>query len=321
MINEINEIIAKLAERGMRCAFVPIGRMDDLKRDFEELYNSGFHTSFLDRSVENKETIMPDGMDFEARSILIAVTPSSAASLEFEYNGNRAAYVIPPTYLELDTVAKAERVFIRSVFEQYGHKSMSSYYFPQKLLAARCGLGAYGRNNIFYSPEHGSYVRLHTYVTDLPLAAEQHTPGGGAEWRPAGRMERCDACLACVDACPVKAIDADRRLVDADRCITALNEMDGEFPDWLDKGSHNCVIGCMKCQDCCPANHMNRDNIIPAASFDEQETREILAQWRKSADGGNKSPYSAGLTAKIEAAKIPEFVMRHLPRNLSALLS
>jgi len=176
----------------------------------------------------------------------------------------------------------------------------------QKMLAVHCGLGKYGRNNIFYSYDFGSYAKIYTFLTDLPCAED-------APWFPIERMDSCETCKACVAACPTKAIDESRRIINADVCLTAFNERDGDFPEWLDKDSHNCLIGCIECQDCCPNNKDNLNKIVKGATFTESETQFLLGY--KKGD-----PMPAELSAKMESTGIWLHFISHIPRNLSALL-
>jgi epoxyqueuosine reductase len=125
-------------------------------------------------------------------------------------------------------------------------------------------------------------------------------------------MDACDNCHACVDVCPTKAIDLENRVIDACACLTFKNEHPGDFPDCVPAGGHNSLIGCMKCQDCCPGNTHNKNNVTSGITFTEEETAELL---RHKGD----EPYSALLTAKIEATGFPEF-SQLLPRNLAVLI-
>ena len=179
--------------------------------------------------------------------------------------------------------------------------------FPHKILAVHCGLGLYGRNNICYNNEFGSYMQIMTYISDAPCDE--------TVWRPLGRMESCDTCRACVNACPTSALDPNRQLIDSDRCLTLFNESANAFPNWLDSTAHNSIAGCTRCQDCCPANAHNKSNIIPGVSFTEEETIEILSN---KAD----APYSEAVAAKLDATGIfQDYVDPSVfPRNLSVLL-
>ena len=161
---------------------------------------------------------------------------------------------------------------------------------PVKLLAVRTGLAEYGRNNIAYTQTLGSFVRLDTFATDADLVP----PGGPraglstflvggrdpatGHWSPPRRMGSCGACKACYHACPTGCIPFPDTgvVIDAERCLTYLNEHEGEWPDWLDPAAHNALVGCMRCQLICPANkyHLRREKVV--AEFDREETEVVL---------------------------------------------
>jgi len=212
-----------------------------------------------------------------------------------------------PHYNNWDSNNNRVFQYITDYLAPHGFSVVTARTFPQKLLAVRCGLGRYGRNNICYNDEFGSYMQIMTYISDLPC--------DDTEWLPLRRMERCDKCHACVISCPTGAIDTERRLVNSDRCITVVNELPGEFPEWIDENAHNSITGCTKCQDCCPANAHNKDNIKMGVAFTEEETTELL-------NHKGDIPYSASIDVKLEATGISrEYTdMFVLPRNLAALL-
>jgi epoxyqueuosine reductase len=92
-----------------------------------------------------------------------------------------------------------------------------------------------------------------------------------------------------------------------------MNEVLGDFPEWVDQNAHNSLIGCMKCQDCCPYNAQNRENIVKGVTFSEEETRELMMH-------SNDEPYSDSLDLKIKAASFYPELLKVLPRNLEVLL-
>ena len=302
----IQEILSKLSLHGLKSAFAPISRVEDLKRDLEELKNGDFHTGFIDWITSNADKLLPNDLGFEPRSLIVAAAFSTKASLRFTYNGKSIDCLLPPTYAEFGMAESKESDFVVELLKQYGFNAKENRYIPQKMLAVHCGLGKYGRNNIFYSDAFGSYAKIYTFYTDVSCDED-------APWRPIERMEICESCNACVDACPTKAIDENRRIINADVCITAFNERDGEFPEWLDKSAHNCLIGCVKCQDCCPRNAGNLNSIVQGAEFSESETLALLGH--KKGD-----PIPAGLSEKLEATGIWKHFIPHMPRNLSALI-
>lgn len=127
-------------------------------------------------------------------------------------------------------------------------------------------------------------------------------------------MEACDACTACICACPSGVIDPERFLVRAERCITLWNEMPGDvqFPDWLEHSWHNCLVGCMRCQEVCPANDMNAGRFVEGPVFPEEETEILLA-------GTPRAEMPASLVQKLATWDLLES-LEMLPRNLAPLL-
>ncbi|MEH0019000.1 MAG: 4Fe-4S double cluster binding domain-containing protein [Desulfobacter sp.] len=112
--------------------------------------------------------------------------------------------------------------------------------FPQKTAATQAGLGWIGRHCQLITRPFGSWVRLGTIFTDMPL------PCG-----PATEKNFCGKCRRCVDACPANALTGNgwqpgvprEAILDAKAC-----------DDWKKKHyyqyhkGHNCGI----CSAVCP---------------------------------------------------------------------
>jgi len=295
----IEELLREITSHGHRGAVVPVTYVADLQREMENVKNADSHPDWwIDWMTRCIAGYMPVGFEFEPRSLVTVVTPSPKTLLEFDYKKKPYTVISPPSRSDWEILT-----YLRAFLSTCGYSVAVYDKLPQKLMAVCCGLGRYGRNNICYSEEFGSYMWVATFVSDLPC--EQ------APWFPARRMESCESCGACVAACPTGVINPARQVIEAERCLTNLNEQEGEFPDWLDKTAHNCLIGCMRCQDCCPANVFNADNVVQGPSFTEDETVELLAHVPDQ-------PYSDALAAKIAAAGLSEYAQR-LPRNLAAL--
>lgn len=300
----IKALLNEITLHGDRGAVVPISHFDEMKREMEELKSQAHH-GFSDWM--SGIMAIPDDLGFEPRSLISVITSSPKVIYEFNDHGKPVHCIVPPQYSDEGSKSdKAISQYINAYLEPFGHRAALFNKLPQKLLAVHCGLALYGRNNICFSKEFGSYLRVLSFVSDVPCDQ-------GA-WFPVRRMEACEECRACVTACPTSAIDPVERIVNAPICITALNEFAGMFPDWLGKDAHNSLIGCMRCQDCCPGNTHNKDNITKGVTFTEEETAEIMSH--KAGE-----PYSDQLAAKIEAAGwITPEVSQFLPRNLAVLL-
>jgi epoxyqueuosine reductase len=116
-----------------------------------------------------------------------------------------------------------------------------------KAVAARSGLGWYGKNTNILTERFGSYVLLGEVITTLQLEPDL----------PLKRT--CGSCRLCLLACPTGALGLDPQdpsagyTIDSARCISYLTiEHRGPIPRELRPLMGNWVFGCDICQDVCP---------------------------------------------------------------------
>jgi epoxyqueuosine reductase len=134
-------------------------------------------------------------------------------------------------------------------------------------LAARAGLGWYGRSSQLISTTLGALTTLAVLLTDLPEPdlPISHLPVGAQHAAPLHKHhnslptsslkphpDRCGTCTACIAACPTDAILANRQL-DSRRCIAYYTvEHRGSIPLELRPQFGDHLFGCDDCLDICP---------------------------------------------------------------------
>jgi epoxyqueuosine reductase len=262
--------------------------LDNLDETFAMLRERRLVSESLLGEYDRSLRFEPPAQVPEVRSLVVVATPSPPVKVRFHLNTGPFEAVIPPTYISSGLRARCLDV-LQEALAPEGF-SVARVPVPVKLLAVRTGLAEYGRNNIAYTRTLGSFVRLDTFATDADLVS----PGGpraglstflvggrdptSGRWSPPRRMGSCGACKACYHVCPTGCIPFPDTgvVIDAERCLTYLNEHESEWPDRLDPAAHNALIGCMRCQLICPANkyHLRREKVV--AEFDREETEIVL---------------------------------------------
>lgn len=283
----MNLLKAEAARHGEKLEALSAFRLMDIKRDFDE---KKIDTSPYYRFGPR------DDLGFTAQSVLVVASPSPALSVTFTINGEKKPVLIPATYADAEVSEARILKYLSVLLEENGYHILPARGLPCKPIAVRSGLGALGRNNIVYVDGMGSFLSLHLFFTDAPCRDVIE---------PLKRMECCENCVLCAQNCPTSALTTENTLIDAERCLTMMNENGGDFPAFVEPSFHNALIGCTRCQWPCPQNQPFISSIKEAAHFDENETRAILE--------GNCPEETLASLGFTHYAGV-------LPRNLSAVL-
>jgi epoxyqueuosine reductase len=241
----------------------------------------------------------------EPRALIVVASASPNVKVRFQLESGPFEAVIPSTYISSDSRERALAA-MRSVLGPAGYQ-VARARIPVKLLAVRTGLAQYGRNNVAYIKNLGSFVRLDAFCTDAPLEVVDHK--GKGSWR----LSSCPPCRNCHHVCPTGCIPYDGQVIDAERCLTFINEHEGDWPEGLDPRGHNCLVGCLLCQERCPVDRVYVRIPKLVAEFDREETGWILRDLPAE-------QLPAGVRAKLAALDMEDY-STVLGRNLGALVA
>ena len=297
----IGSLFSYIINAGYVAKVVSIEHIKELEdeltiRNRIDRFDENFYKERLTSFKFNPDTILPD-----TKSVIIIAVPQPTVIIIFRINEKGQQVIIPPTYDY--SINNEIESCLKKILHPGGY-NLCPAYIPLKLIAVRCGLAEYGRNNICYIPGKGSFFRLVAFFSNLPCMEDF--------WRPVCMMERCKRCKACMSACPTGAIDDGRFLIYAEKCISFHNEHAIDFPKYLDQSVHNCLFGCLRCQRVCPENKNTIKWFEVREQFSEYETSVIL-----NSTPLEKIPHSTK-TKLDRLCLIDDYSL--LARNLSVLL-
>ncbi len=293
----------QLNRKRAKYRLVSIEHLSEVQNEMEKHRRRGeikehLYQDYLNDFQFNFENHFPN-----AKSIFIVAIPEPQMSFMLVRKQGTTKVIVPPTYIEHKIAAEEVSRKINAVLNPYGFRCEQAF-IPLKMLATHSGLAKYGKNNIAYLEEMGSFLGLAAYYSDLPVVEE--------DWEEPQMMSACQNCQACLKSCPTGAIDADSFLIHAEKCLTFFNENIATFPTWIKPHWHNCLVGCMRCQFNCPQNRHVKNWIKEKGTFTSSEVDRLLII-KNSAD------LHPLFIDKLEANELEPY-LNVLGRNINALL-
>lgn len=218
-------------------------------------YSSGFEEQTLEKrvdaclSLENAQTVI---------SVAIAY-PNDGVLTKGVYHGHfcRASWGRDYHVVLRERLEKLA-AYLGSLVEGLDYQIMvDTGSLSDRGAALCCGLGWIGRNSNLITKGFGSFVYLGELIINLALAPDDHRVEDG-----------CGNCTRCADACPLGAIDSQRRMVDAGRCLAyrTLDKSELSQEVCMAIGEQGYIYGCDICQLVCPYNqggsHDGQDDFV-----------------------------------------------------------
>ena len=244
----LQKIKSKAVELGfLECAVLPASFLEKEKKPYENWLGEGMHgeMEYMSRNVEKR--LDPRLLYENAKSVVVVLQnylphqtqqdPEAPVFSKYAY-GTDYHFVMKKKLRKLFE-------FIKTFTGPCNARPFTdSAPVLEKAWGQRGGLGWIGKNSNLISPQHGSFFFIGELILDVEL------PFG----KPRLVRDHCGNCTRCIDACPTKAIVADR-IVDARKCISYQTiELKGDMDENLKGKFKNRVFGCDICQDVCPWN-------------------------------------------------------------------
>ncbi len=240
-----------------------------------------------------------DSLDFQSikdtsNSIIISATFTPVRSSRVQYMGKNYTIEIPHQYYKATFTSESVAEDIARE-ERIENDFIPVYDIPLKLIASMCGLTEYGKNNIAYTRDFGSYITINAYQSGSTRFS--------SVLQPYSQMEICNNCSICESICPGSAIK-DSQFLKVEDCLTLYNEIEGSFPEHITRMPHHALMGCLLCQNKCPQN-MKISAEIKGETLTEEETLSLYRQ-KSTINGINGLEKLLGITDK-------EVLKEHFP--------
>lgn len=254
---------------------ISIEHLGDLQEDIDKLRREGkLSDNETYRSyIDTKKFKVPENFP-DAKSIVILAVLSKLALVNFHLDDKKYDVMIPPNYYDNGTTFKDfENIIQNEIIKEPGYKIEYTNKLHVKLLAVRSGLGEYGRNNISYVDSWGSMINLFAYFTNFQFEEDN--------WTDIKMMDQCKNCQICIKNCPTGAIPTlsdENFVINAGKCISVYNEIEGIIPNWIPPEAHNALIGCMRCQKPCPGNRETIKMTERLEDITKNETKALLEE-------------------------------------------
>jgi epoxyqueuosine reductase len=244
------ELLAETRRHGFELAGIAAATPAETSAAYEDWLRAGYagEMRYLARDPERRSD--PRRAWPESASILVAglgyrTWEPPVEQRDDPSRGRIARYALGDDYHEV--IAEKLDAILAWTRGRVGEGLLGRRYIDtgpllERDLAARAGLGWFGKNTCLIDRRHGSYFFLGALLLNVKLLPDGATTA------------HCGTCSRCLDVCPTGAFVAPY-VLDARRCISYLTiELRGPIPRELRPLVGNWIFGCDLCQEVCPWN-------------------------------------------------------------------
>lgn len=231
----------------LECRILPTDFLSEEKEHLKNWLEKEMHGE-MDYMARNLDKRLDPRLLFEnAKTIIVVLQNYFPLETQKDKEApvlSKYAYGTDYHFVLKDKLKKLLQYIQNEIQQCNGRPFVDSAPVLEKAWARRAGLGWIGKHSNLISPEHGSFFFIGELILDIELPYDI----------PELVRDRCGKCTKCIDACPTKAIVADKT-VDARKCISYQTiELKGDLDKNLKGKFENRVFGCDICQDVCPWN-------------------------------------------------------------------
>jgi len=237
------EICEKALDLGYAaCGIIKVNDMrgyeDMINKRIERLPETQQYYSYFTRFAK------PDEAESWVKSIIVCAFRYGKHKIPKELQGRIGKFYLT----DYNVFKESEENKVAVLFDEYLTENGVKFKVggtSEKYAAVKAGIGIIRKNNLLYT-EHGSWVRLKTWLIDQDM-----------EYICNVDLPPCpDDCTKCIDVCSTGSL-AEPYQMNPLSCISNLTY--GNLPGILPseeqrKQMKSWVYGCDDCQDCCPMN-------------------------------------------------------------------
>ncbi len=270
-----NSIKAKAKSLGLlECIIIPADSLSAEKEQFQNWLDNEMHgeMSYMARNIEKR--LDPRLLYENAKTIIVVLQNYFPKETQKDSTApvlSKYAYGTDYHFVMKDKLKELLQ-FIQQEFPNCnGRPFVDSAPVLERAWAKKAGLGWIGKNSILISQKHGSFFFIGELILDIELPYDDVKLVDN----------HCGNCTRCIEACPTKAIVAER-VVDARKCISYQTiELKGNLNESLKGRFENRVFGCDICQDVCPWNSKSEPHNEPGFEPNQKLLQLKKEDWHK----------------------------------------